>query len=131
MTRQEAQPVVKKTEVRFISPYMQAWQWIEQHPGTGSAHSLAKLLLSLWNHCNAFSMRECIDNLDEERRQLALRIVTHFAEHGETRELIELGYKVSEACPRLYELGQRAWKAKLELQETWRQVDARAERESE
>lgn len=30
--------------------YRQAWRWIECNPGTGSAISLAKLLLSLWNY---------------------------------------------------------------------------------
>ena len=119
------------TEVAFGSPYMEAWHWIEQHRGTESAHSLAKLLLSLWYSSNAFSLRECIENLDEQRRQLALRVVTHFAQHGETRELIELGYKVCEACPRVYQLGQRAWDAKRELREAWRAADERAERERE
>lgn len=107
------------------SPYEETWQWIERNPGTGSANSLAKLLLSLWNHSNAFSFRECIDNLDGDRTQLALRVVAHFAKHGENRELIDLGYKVSEAYPRLYELGQRAWDAKRKLREEWRDADAR------
>jgi hypothetical protein len=31
------------TEVRFISPYLEAWEWIDQHRGTRGAHSLAKL----------------------------------------------------------------------------------------
>ena len=115
---------MKKTDVDFVSPYVEAWHWIDQHRGTDSAHSLAKLLLSLWNSSNAFSLRECIDNLDELRRPLALRVVTYFATHGETRELIELGYKVCEACPRLCALGQRAWDAKRELLEKWQESDA-------
>jgi hypothetical protein len=115
---------MKKTGASFMSPYMEAWHWIDQHPGTDSAQSLAKLLLSIWNSSNAFSLRECIDNLDEQRRQLALNVVTHFAAHGESRELTELGYKVCEACPRLYELGQRAWDAKRELLKKWHESDA-------
>lgn len=31
------------------SPYREALDWIERHPGTGSATSLAKLILSFWN----------------------------------------------------------------------------------
>lgn len=118
------------TDAKLVSPYREAWQWIERHPGTGSANSLAKLMLSLWNASNAFSLRECIDNLDAERLQLAQRVVTHFVKHGENRELIELGYKVAEACPRLYELGQRAWDAKRQLRDEWRAADARDEQES-
>ena len=114
---------MKTTETRSISPYMEAWEWIDEHRGTGSADCIAKLMLSLWNSSNAFSLRECIDTLDEQRQQLVLRVVTHFASHGETRELVELGYKVCEACPRLYELGQRAWDAKRELVEKWRKSD--------
>lgn len=117
------------TTVRFISPYMEAWEWIDRNPGTGSGQSLAKLLLSLWNASNAFSLRECIENLDEPRRKLALCVISHFAEHGETRELVELGYKVCDAWPRLYDLGQRAWDAKRDLLEKWREADGRAEME--
>ena len=32
-----------------MSPYQEALYWIEQHHGTGSARSLAQLILSLWN----------------------------------------------------------------------------------
>jgi hypothetical protein len=114
-------------EATEVSPYLHAWRWIERNPGTGSAKSLAKLLLSLWNHSNAFSFRECIDNLDNERLQLAVRMATYFAQHGEDRELIELGYKVADAYPRLFEVGQGAWEAKRALYEKWRIDDAKAE----
>jgi hypothetical protein len=107
-----------------ISPYVEAWRWVERHPGTGSANSLAKLLLSLWNQENAFSLRECVHNLDAQRMQLALRVVVHFADHGEDSELIEIGYKVYEAYPRLWELGAAATRAKFDLQEKWCASDA-------
>lgn len=106
------------------SPYVEAWRWIERHPGTGSARSFAKLLLSLWNQDNAFSYRECVDNLDAERLRLALRVTIHFANYGEDRELIDIGYKVSEAFPRLGQLGAAATRAKIDLQEKWRIDDA-------
>jgi hypothetical protein len=108
-----------------ISPYAEAWHWVERHPGTGSANSLAKLLLSLWNQENAFSFRECVHNLDAQRIRLALRVVIHFAECGEDSELIKIGYKVYEAYPRLWELGEAATRAKFDLQEKWGASDAR------
>jgi len=107
------------------SPYAEAWRWVESHPGTGSANSLAKLLLSLWNQENAFSFRECAHNLDTQRMQLALRVVIHFADHGEDSELIDIGYKVYEAYPRLWELGQAATHAKFQLQDKWCASDAK------
>jgi len=109
------------------SPYRQAWRWIQDNPGTGSARNLAKLLLSLWNDDNAFSFRECIDSLDDERRQLALQMTAHFARHGEDRELVDLGYQVVETYPRLWEAGQAACKAKRALYAQWRIDDARAD----
>jgi len=110
-----------------LSRYQEAWQWIERNPGTSSASGLVKLILSLWNQSNAFSLRECIDNLDGERAQLALRVAIHFANYGEDRELVEIGYKARERYPRLWELGQTAWNAKCALQERWRIEDARVE----
>jgi len=109
------------------SPYLEAWRWIERNLGTVDASGLAKLLLSLWNHSNAFSFRECIDNLSDERKHLALRIAAHFAQHGEDRELVELGYQVADVYPRLFEVGQAAWEAKRALYEKWRIDDAKIE----
>jgi hypothetical protein len=65
-----------------------------------------KLILSLWNQSNAFSLRECVDNLDGERIQLALRVAIHFANYGEDRELVEIGYQASERYPRLWSLAK-------------------------
>jgi hypothetical protein len=62
-----------------------------------------------------------------ERTQLALRVAIHFANYGEDRELVEIGYKALEGYPRLWELGQAAWDAKCTVQERWRIADARIE----
>jgi len=88
---------------------------------------LAKLLLSLWNTTNAFSFRDCVQDLDGTRLALAVRVVTHFANHGEDDELIELGYKLRANYPRLLELGEAATQAKQDLQEKWRRADAQAD----
>lgn len=114
-------------DARLVSPCREAWQWIEHNPGTDSATALAKLLLSLWNGSNAFSFREYVNVLDEARTELALRVAIHFANYGEDRELIELGYKVCEVYPRLWALGQTAWEAKRVLREQWRGADAHDE----
>jgi hypothetical protein len=108
-----------------VSPYVEAWRWIERHPGTGSARSFAKLLLSLWNQEAAFAFRECVDNLDAERLQLALRVAIHFANYGEDEELRTIGYQVCELYPRLWQLGEAATRAKIDLQEKWRVADAK------
>lgn len=109
-----------------LSPYARALQFMEQHPGCGGTRSLAKLLLSLWNGDAAFSFRECIDNLDDERTQLALACVIRFAQRGEDQELVEVGYRVHELYPRVWELGVAALEARHAVRAKW---DAERERE--
>jgi hypothetical protein len=102
-----------------MSPYHEALAWIRKHPGTGSAASLAKLILSLWNWECCFSFRECIHNLDDERTALALRLVAHFAAEGEDPDLVAVGHEVCREYPRLWKLGQAADQAKQALRAAW------------
>lgn len=116
----------------FVSPYKGALAHIERHPGTGSAHRLAKLLLSLWNgeDCG-FSFRECIEGLDDTRLHIALGCVTYFAQHGEDAELVDIGHLVHALYPRVWDLGVAARDAKAALREQWDQQREREEREEE
>ena len=102
-----------------MSPYHDALTWIHRHPGTGSTNSLAKLILSLWNTECGFSVHECLHNLDEDRTALALRLVTHFAAHGEDAELVAVGHEVCREYPRLWDLGQAGDQAKQALRDAW------------
>ena len=102
-----------------MSPYRDALTWIRKHPGTGSATSLAKLVLSLWNAECGFSFRECIHNVDEVRIALALRMVTHFAAAGEDADLVAAGHEVCRDYPRLWDLGQAGDQAKHALRASW------------
>src|SRR6202035_1565981 len=88
-------------------PYQVAWQRIERNPCTSSASSLVKLILSLWNQSNAFSLRECVDNLDGERTQLALRVAIHFANYREDRELVRSDGRVDAPTSRRAALRSR------------------------
>ena len=101
------------------SPYEEALALIRKHPGTGSATSLAKLILSLWNVECCFSLRECIHNLDDERTALALQIVTRFAARGEDADLVAVGHAVCREYPWLWDLGQAGDQAKHALRITW------------
>lgn len=112
-----------------MSPYGEALHWIETKPGTGSAETLAKLLLSLWNADCGFSFRECIANLDPQRTELAVRVVAHFARVGEDEELVEVGSKVCETYPRLWELSEAADEAKRDVMRRWREEARRAANE--
>lgn len=103
-----------------MSPYQEALYWIEQHHGTGSARSLAQLILSLWNGDAAFSFRDCISNLDDDRTRLALAMVTYFVRHGENAELVEIGHRVCKQYPKLWELGMAGSDAQRELLRKWR-----------
>lgn len=108
-----------------LTPYHEALRWIQQHPGTGSASSLGKLVLSLWNSEAAFSFRECVSGLDQELTGLALRIVTHFVRHGEDKALVDVGHAICELMPRLWELGNAGDLAKWELRQHWDKEAAR------
>ena len=101
-------------EKMSVSPYLEAWRWIEMHAGTDSARDLAKLLLSLAQGAD-FSVRECVDKLDSPRTELALRVISQYARGGteeEKERLLALGHRVGEAFPRLLELAQAAREAK-------------------
>jgi hypothetical protein len=101
------------------TPYQEAVELIDRHPGTGSSTGLAKLILSLWNDDCAYSFRECVRSFDKDRDALAGRIISHYLAHGEDAELIRAGDHVYKAHPRLWELGIAATDAKTQLRQQW------------
>lgn len=106
------------------SPYQEALAWIIQHPGTGSANSLAKLVLSLWNSDCAYPVSDCLGNLDGRLTRLAVRMVNHYSERGEDDELRAVGKAVYARYRRLWELGQVMQAAARVQRETWARADA-------
>lgn len=108
-----------------ISPYQEAIHWIKRHPGTGSATSLAKLILSLWNEDCGFSFRECTSNLDVNLSDLAVRIASHFNDHGEDSELVAIGHEVCDLYPRLWEMSQAMSQARQAVREQWHAAEKR------
>lgn len=107
----------------MMSPYKEALHWIKRHPGTSSANGLAKLILSLWNDECSFSFRECVSNLDGDLSDLAIRLISHFNEHGEDSELVTAGHEVCDLYPRLWAMSQAMKHARLALREEWRNAD--------
>jgi hypothetical protein len=101
------------------TPYREAVELIDRHPGTGSSTGLAKLILSLWNEECAYSFRECVRSFDEERSALAGRMIAHFLQHGEDADLIYAGDHVYKTHPGLWELGRAATDAKTKLRQQW------------
>ena len=108
------------------NPYREALQWIQGNPGTGSANSLAKLVLSIWNADCGYSFRECIGNLDGHLTSLSLRMVQHFAQYGEDRELVEVGHIICERFPRLWDAGVAMRDARSDLRREWQRADEEA-----
>jgi hypothetical protein len=102
-----------------MSPYQDALALIRMHPEDSSAICLAKLILSLWNAECGFSLRECVHNLDDARKVLALRMVMHFAILGEDADLVAAGREVRRDYPRLWDLGQAGDQAKDALAADW------------
>lgn len=106
------------------SVYREALAWITQHPGTGSANSLAKLVLSLWNSDCAYPVSECLRNLDGGLIHLAVRMVNHYSEHGEDDELRAIGEAVFRLYPRLWDLGQVMKAAAHKQRDAWARAGA-------
>lgn len=114
-----------------ITPYDEALQFIKRNPGTGSASSLAKLVLSLYNDLCGYSIAECVGNLDERLTNVAMRMVKDYTEHGETEDLRAAGKIIAdELYPRLWEMGlamrdaREATRAKWEAEERKAELDA-------
>lgn len=104
-----------------MSPYHKALELIEQHPGTGSATALAKLVLSLYNGRECpFAFGECVASLDQKNTRLALDMCAYYCEHGEDKNLREVSARICKITPDLWELGHAAYQAKVELLESWR-----------
>lgn len=102
------------------SPYREALDWIEQHPTTGSANSLAKLLLSFYNSDCSFAFSECIGNLDSRLTDIALRMAAHYARFGEDAELVEIGHRLAtKTYPDLWEMSLAMLDARLALRDMW------------
>lgn len=108
-----------------FNPYAEALAVIERHPGTSGAAGLAKLVLSLYNNWCGFSFRECVDCLDSANTGLALKLVSHYAAHGETEALREVGQKLAT------ELYQRLWEAGVTIRAARDALEAKWEREAE
>ena len=110
-----------------LNPYTEALQFIRQYPTTGGAASMAKLVLSLYNEVCGYSFAECIGNLDEQRRVLALRLVTYYAEYGETPELRTVGEALkNDLYPRLWEMGQAMGYAREAKRREWERKEEEA-----
>lgn len=114
-----------------FNPYAEALAMIEQHPGTGGAASMAKLVLSLYNSQCGFAFAECVGNLDAANTTLALKLVRHYTDHGETDALREVGKQlVDKHYPRLWEYSlamrdaREATRAKWEADERKAELDA-------
>lgn len=114
------------------TPYQEAMHWIEvEGYSTGSAFSLAKLILSLYNDQCGFAISECIGNLDPRLTRLALAMVEHYARHGEHPELLRAGNKIADDLyPRLWEQGVAMAEVRAELRRRWER-EAEAENQCE
>jgi hypothetical protein len=97
------------------NPYSQALKWIEENPGCGSTIGLGKLILSLWNPDMAYSLRECTQALDEDLRNLALKIISYFLQNGEDRDLYAAGERVYALYPLLWAQGIAGYHAKRDF----------------
>lgn len=108
-----------------MSPYQEARDWINHHPGTEAAEGMVKLLLSLADISYAFSMRECTADMDEYGLSLALRVVSHYVRVGDAhdRELLEVTQVLMDRYPHLNEVAEAWIRARQHLIEKWKLED--------
>lgn len=107
------------------TPYQEALDWINHHPGTESAAGMVKLLLSLSDSSYAFSLRECAEGMDEFALAVALRVVSHYARIGDAndRELLATAQALADRHPRLAEVAEASTRARQDLAARWQQED--------
>lgn len=110
------------------NPYNEALATILRHPGTSGAGGLAKLVLSLYNQQCSFAFSECVGSLDGANTTLALKLVRHYAEYGETEALRNVGKQLADKhYPGLWEMGNAMRDARDALREQWKQDELKAE----
>lgn len=104
------------------TPWDEALHWINQHPTTGTAIGLAKLVLSFYNGRDyPFSFADCTRSFDSERSALAQRMTSWYFERGEDESLREVGKEIWDRSPRLVQLGKAASGAMADLSIQWRE----------
>lgn len=102
--------------------YEEALRWIKQNRGTGGAGSLAKMVLSLYNSDCGFAFSECIGNLDDNLRELCVKMCAEYSRVGETEELRRVGHELAnDLYPILWKHGQAMSDSRQELE---KQLDA-------
>jgi hypothetical protein len=117
--------------MKSISPYDEALQFIKQHPGTGGASSLAKLVLSLYNHICSYSFAECVGNLDGHLTDLAVRMVRDYAARGETDDLRTAGKIIADDLyPGLWQMSLAMNEARAATRAKWDAEERIAERDA-
>lgn len=103
-----------------MSHYQESLSFVKNNRGSSSAIGMAKLILSLYNDNNAFSLSECVKNFDRERLNLASLMIGDYFANGETSELINAAHEIFEFSPDLKELADAASDAKSEVRAKWR-----------
>jgi hypothetical protein len=107
----------------MISPYAQAFTYIEQNSNTVQSQSLAKMILSLSNDCG-FAFSECIDGLGASEKVLCFAMCLEYYTNGRSDELLQIGQKVAKfSHSRLWDQGEAMRNARDQLFRTWRQSD--------
>ena len=113
------------------NPYAETLALIEKFPDTGGAASIAKLVLSLYNEQCGFAFSECVGNLDNANTNLAIKLVSYFAAHGESNELREVGkVLVGKHYPGLWELGIAMRNARDATRAKWAAEERKSEQDA-
>lgn len=105
-----------------MTPFDEAIQAIKKQKQSSTSEGLAKLILTLYNPVHPFSFGECIRSFDNERVELAFRMIRHYVEHGEDQSLMAAGQHICATWPTLIELSKAGSTAKADLLAKWREV---------
>lgn len=116
------------------NPYLAGLALAKEHSGTSGQIAMVKLILSLYNSYNAFSISDILAPLDSRYSAAALAMVAEYAKHGETEELRDAGRWCVANFPGLIELATAMAEARDQVHRRWdreREEAIRREEEAE
>ena len=77
-----------------MSVYEEALDWAEERGGGSGVELMKKMLLHLYNDNNAFCLAEALRRWDGTAKQHFFDCAVHYANHGETVELQDVGNRI-------------------------------------
>lgn len=90
----------------YETPYDALYAFTQRHSDSGTAYRIAKLILSLYDYDNGFSVAECLASTDSDIQRLMVLSVAYYAGKGEDEALRRVGKAIYNQYPGTAALGE-------------------------